>query len=335
RGPHNLLANIYTAMPIPVTVEGANILTRTLMIFGQGVIRCHPYLYDEVRALQQGDVVGFDRAFWHHLGTMSRNGFRMVGLSLSRGYLARSPVSGEIAPYYRKLAWASTTFAFLTDLALLGLGGTLKRREKLTGRFADLLSWMYLSMATLRRFEAEGQTAADLPTVHWTMHYAFAQMQQAIEGILANLDLPIVGGLLRSVVWSGWRLNPIGTYPTDTLGSQVAQQVQLPGELRDRLTQGIYLPTHPDEALGRLEQAFRLSTAATTSLKTVKTAIKAGQLPQAALPHLLESALSMGIITTDEAALLREAELACREAVQVDAFTPEEYGGTIATVKTF
>ncbi|HEY9646906.1 MAG TPA: acyl-CoA dehydrogenase, partial [Chroococcidiopsis sp.] len=162
RGPRNLLANIYTATPISITVEGANILTRTLMIFGQGAIRCHPYVYAEIQALQEGDLAAFDRALWGHLGAFGRNTVRMLGLGLTRGWLARSPVRGETAGYYRKLTWASATFACLTDLALLTMGGSLKRRETLTGRFADVLSWLYLGTATLRRFEAEGRNPDDL-----------------------------------------------------------------------------------------------------------------------------------------------------------------------------
>ncbi len=272
RGPRNLLANIYTATPISITVEGANILTRTLMIFGQGAIRCHPYVYDEITALNQSDVPAFDRAFWHHLGLTVRNTFRAVILNITRGYLASSPVSGATAKYYRKLEWASATFAVLTDIAMFSFGGTLKRREKLTGRFADILTWMYLATATLRRFEAEGRKPQDLAFVHWAMQYAFAQMQSAFEGIFQNLSMPVLG------VW--WRLNPIGSLPTDKLGSEVARKLQTLGEIRDRLTAGIHIPTSSDEALGRLEKAFTLLSQAEPLLKTIKNASHAGKLPQ-------------------------------------------------------
>ncbi|MBE9179573.1 acyl-CoA dehydrogenase [Oculatella sp. LEGE 06141] len=324
RGPRNLLANIYTAMPITITVEGANILTRTMMIFGQGVIRCHPYVYQEVQALSQGDAIAFDHAFWHHLGLTVRNGFRAVLLSLSRGYFAR-PRSGSTAQYHRKLAWASATFAVLTDLALLGFGGSLKRRETLTGRFADALSWMYLGTATLRRFEAEGRNPQDLPLVHWAMQYAFAQIQQAFEGIFNNFSVPLLGAILRGPVAAWWRLNPIGTLPSDELGSHIAQLIQVPGAGRDRLTAGIYLPSHPDEALGRLEHALNLSVQAESILKTIKAASRTGQLPQAKPDQLIEVALTAGIITQEEATLARAAEFARNDAIQVDAFTLEEY----------
>lgn len=325
RGPRNLLANIYIATPIPVTVEGANILTRTMMIFGQGVIRCHPFVYQEVLAIENNDVKQFDQALWHHIGLMVRNSFRVVLLSLTRGYLARPPVAGPTARYYQKLAWASAIFAWLTDLSLLGLGGNLKRRETITGRFADVLSWMYLGAATLRRFAAEGRQPEDLPYVHWAMQYALAQMQQAFEGLVKNLPVPLLGVLLRGPGLAWLRLNPLGTFPSDTLGSEVAQHLQTPGADRDRLTANIYVPSHPDETLGRLEQAMRLSIQAEGILKTIKAASKAGQLPPGKPERLIDAAITTGVISQAAANQVREAERLRLEAIQVDAFTLEEY----------
>jgi acyl-CoA dehydrogenase len=325
RGPRNLLANIYTATPIPITVEGANILTRTMITFGQGAIRCHPYVYQEVEALQQSDVAAFDRVFWPHLGSIGHNGIRAAVLSLSRGALAGSPVAGPTAKYYRKLTWASATFAFMTDLALLSFGGTLKRREKVTGRFADILSWLYLGTATLRRFEAEGRPVDDLPYVEWAMQYALAQIQLGLEGLLSNWSTPVLGTLLRGPIAAWARLNPMGTLPSDQLGSQVARLLQTPGTVRDRLTAGIYIPTHPDEALGRLEQALRLSLQAEAIFKKIKAASQNGQLPAGRPEKLVQAALSANVIQAAEADLLREAEAARTDAVQVDSFTIEEY----------
>ncbi len=325
RGPRNLLANIYTATPISITVEGANILTRTLMIFGQGAIRCHPYVYQEIQALSQGDVAGFDRAFWAHMGSLVSNKLRTIGLSLTRGRLARSPVSGATARYYQKLAWASATFAWLTDLALISFGGSLKRKEKLTGRFADVLSWLYLGTSTLRRFEAEGRNSEDLPLVDWAMQYAFAQIQTAFEGIFSNMDVPVIGSLLRGPVLLWWRLNPIGTLPSDRLGSQVAQSLQKPGQLRDRLTAGIHVPTDKQQALGRIESAFELAHQAEPVIQKIKAASRNGQIPSGKPEQLLEFAYQAGIISEAETTLVCEAEFARNDAIQVDAFTFEEY----------
>ncbi|MFB2772453.1 acyl-CoA dehydrogenase [Pelatocladus sp. BLCC-F211] len=351
RGPRNLLANIYTATPISITVEGANILTRTMMIFGQGVIRCHPYVYAEITALSQMDggigdkgnineivtasprlplsvssssasaITAFDQAFWNHIGLMVRNAFRAAILSISRGYLAYSPVKGATARYYRKLEWASATFAFLSDVALFTFGGSLKRREKLTGRFADILSWMYLATATLRRFEAEERKGEDLPFVDWAMQYAFAQIQQGFEGILSNLPLPVIGSLLAW--WS--RINPIGVLPSDQLGSEIAHKLQKPGQQRDRLTAGIYIPTTTDEALGRLEHAFILSSQVEPILENIKNASRDGKLPQQKPEHLISVALKAGVINQKEFELIRETGFARNDAIQVDSFTLEEY----------
>lgn len=325
RGPRNLLANVYTAMPIAITVEGANILTRSLMIFGQGAIRCHPYVYGEIQALEQRDIAAFDRLFWPHLGALVSNGVRSLFLTLTRGIFINSPVKGETARYYRQLTWAASLFAFLTDVALLGYGGNLKRQEKLTGRFADLLSWQYLAIATLRRFEAEGGSPEHLPLVHWSLRYALAQMSPAFAGILQNLQLPVVGQLLRWIGLPLLRLNPISQPPTDALGSQVAAGLQMPGPGRDRLTAGIYIPTDTQQALGRLEEAFTRLHTAREVLQKIKQASRQGKLPKARPEALLELAYESGIISEAETTLVCEAEFARNDAIQVDAFTFEEY----------
>lgn len=318
RGPHNLLANIYTATPISITVEGANILTRTLMIFGQGAIRSHPYVYAEIEALQQSDVAAFDRVIWQHLGSTVRHKVRTVLLSLTRGGLVRSPIQGSTARYYRRLAWATATFALFSDFAMMVFGGTLKRRETLTGRFADVLTWLYLGTATLRRFEAEGRLQEDLPLVDWAMQYTFAQLQQAFEGLFANLS-PV----LRP--WAMlWRLNPIGTMPSDALGAKVASILQTTGAQRDRLTQGIYLPTHPDEALGRLEQAMQLTLQTEPFAKAIKAASLNGQISKTTPDQMTEAAVAAGIITTEQARLVRDAAIARNAAIQVDSFAITE-----------
>ena len=318
RGKRNLLSNIYTAIPIAITVEGANILTRTMMIFGQGVIRSHPYVYQEIEALQNSDIKAFDSVFWHHIGLAIRNLFRADFLYLTRGSFAFSPVKGETAQYYRKLAWASATFAFLSEVAMLSFGGTLKRREKITGRFADILSWMYLGIATLRRYEAEGRKKEDLPLVHWSMEYTLYQINQAIEGIFDNMSL-------LNILSGWWRLNPIGKKPSDELGHQVARIIQTPNQQRDNLTKDIYIPTDITESLGRLENAFLLCVKAEPIFKKIKTAIREGVLPKQKPQQLVEKAFEMKIITESEFELISKAELARNDAIQVDSFTLEEY----------
>ena len=242
-GPRNLMARGHIGAPIGITVEGANILTRTLILFGQGAIRCHPYVQREMRALETGDAKELRKALLGHAGFFLKN--------LVRSRLpGRSPVAGPTVVYYRKLARASARFALLTDLALLSLGSRLKKKEKLSGRFADVLSWMYLGFCTLRRFEAEGRRPEDLPLVRWAAEHTLARIQTAFEGIRQNFEGP-----LRILIPRG----RIGAPPSDRLGAEVASILRKPGEQRDRLTADVFLPADPGEALARLERAFVLT----------------------------------------------------------------------------
>ena len=325
RGPRNPLASAYTGAPVSITVEGANILTRTLMIFGQGAIRCHPYALKEMQALQTGDVKAFDAAFWPHIGHVVRNAFRGVGLSLSRGWLGGSPVSGAAAPYWRKLSWSSATFAFLADLAMGTLGGDLKRKEKLTGRFADIFSWMYLGTAVLKRFEAEGRRPEDEAFMRWSMDYAFAQIQDAFDGLFANLQVPGATWLFRGPLAAWSRFNRIGAMPSDATGARVARAMQVPGEQRDRLFGGVFTTMEPEHALGRFESTMVVCAQAEGVVAKLKGAIRARTLPKQHPATLIPQAVEAGVITPDEAALLKRAEAARNDAIQVDSFTNEEY----------
>ena len=184
---------------------------------------------------------------------------------------------------------------------------------------------MYLASAVIRRFEAEGRPKEDLPFFHWSMQYAMKQIQDAFDGLFANLEAPGLTWLIRGPIawWS--RLNPIGTGPSDRLGHKVAQLMQIPGEQRERLARGGYVPADPNEALGRLERAFRLTAEAHEVERKLRDAVKAKQLEKAAPAKLVAQALKKGIIDKKEAELLRKAEEARQDAIQVDAFTLEEY----------
>ncbi len=331
RGPRNLFASGYIAMPIAITVEGANILTRSLMIFGQGAIRCHPYAYDEIDALTRKDAKAFDEAFWKHIGHVGRNKARALLMSLTRGAIASSPVSGPTAKYYRKLSWASASFAFLADIVLGSYGGGLKIKEKISGRFADILSWMYLANATLRRYEADGRPKEDLPFVQWSMEYAFGQIQEAFDGLYEEIKVPGLSWLFRGPIGLWSRINRIGSKPSDKLGHKVAQLMQQPGEQRDRITEGIYLTEDTDEALGKYERALKLSIEADPIYKKIHLAMKKKELPKTQARFAIKQAHEKGIISEEEAAKLREAEKARVDAVQVDEFTLEEYQNEIPT----
>lgn len=324
RGPRNIFANGYVSLPIAITVEGANILTRTLMIFGQGAIRCHPYALNEINALNSGDVKAFDENFWSHIGHVGRNKARSFLLSITRGRLASSPVNGPAAKYFRKLAWCSATFAFLADIALGSYGGALKMKEKIAGRYADILSHMYLATATLKRFEAEGRRKEDEAFFKWSMDYIFFRIQQSFEGILKEIQVPGLSWAFRLAgVWS--RFNTMGTYPSDKLGYQVASAMQTIGEQRDRMTDGIYVPKDPEEAVGRYENALNLISEAAPVYKKLYIAMKKRELPKDSLEHLIDPALEKGVITKEEAELANKAEAARNDAVQVDEFSLDEY----------
>lgn len=325
RGPRNVLASAHAGVPINITVEGANILTRAFIIFGQGAIRCHPYAYREITALMENDIAGFDRAFWKHLGHVVRNLFRSILLNFTRGRLTTSPVSGAAAQYYRKLSWVSASFALLADVAMALYGGKLKRKEKLTGRFADIFSWLYLGTAVLKRFEAEGRKKEDLPFLHWSMKYALSQIQQAFDGIYQNMGFPFRGPVS---VWS--RFNTFSNMPPDKIGSQVAHALQKPGAQRDALTLGMYIPQDPNEAVGRLENAFNLVTLADPIIHKIIHAIRSRQLPEDDPDRLAAKAVEAGIITREEADLVVRAEEARNDAIQVDSFTLNEYMKTSA-----
>ncbi|HEX8153002.1 MAG TPA: acyl-CoA dehydrogenase domain-containing protein, partial [Thermoanaerobaculia bacterium] len=325
RGPRNLLAHFYIATPIGITVEGANILTRTLIIFGQGALRAHPYALKEVEAIGAKDLKAFDHAFWGHIGHIVRNLSRSIVLSLTRGALGGSPVGGSTARYYRKLAWASASFAIMTDIAMGALGGSLKLKEKLTGRFADIVSWMYIGTAVLRRYEAEGRRREDLPFVHFAMNHALAQMQEAFDGIFANLPVPgltwFFAGPLRT--WSN--LNALAGSANDKHTHKIASLILTDSDQRRRHTEGIYIPRNTVEHLGLLEETFSVVKRAETIDKKVREAVKAKTLPKAKGRALYESALAKGVIDTDEAALLARAEELRGAAIAVDDFSQDEY----------
>ena len=327
RGPRNLLANAYTGTPICITVEGANILTRTLMVFGQGAIRCHPYAYAELDAIQRGDKQAFDRAFWPHVGHVVTNAVRAGLLGLTRGWLTAAPGGAATKAYWRKLNWASAEFALLADVAMGALGGDLKRKEKLTGRYADWFSWMFLASATLRRFEAEGRIKEDLPLVQWTLETAFAKIQTAREGIHQNLRLPLVGGLLGKVLGLYSQLNRFGAAPNDRVTHRAARTLLQPGAQRDRISGNAYVPTDETSALGRLEHALEKCTLAEPVIRKLKDAVKQGRLPKARPAQLLHQATEAGILSAEERAVVEAAEVARAEAVAVDSFTLAEYLG--------
>jgi acyl-CoA dehydrogenase len=325
RGPKNTLAHLYIATPIGITVEGANILTRTLITFGQGALRAHPFAYKEVQAVETNDLKAFDRAFWGHVGHIVRNLCRSIVLSVTRGWAASSPVGGSVAVYYRRLSWASATFAILADIAMGSLGGSLKLREKITGRFADIMSWMYIGTAVLRRFAAEGSRREDLPFVHFAMNHALYEIQKAFDGIFANLQVPGLTWLFRGPLRAWSNLNALGGEAFDQHTHKIASLILADSEQRQRLTEGIYIPKNTVEQVGKLEATFHQIKAAEAIDQKVREAVKSKAIPKLKGEAAAKAALDKGLITAADFETLRKAEVMRWDAIQVDDFNQAEY----------
>ncbi len=319
-GPRNYLVSGYKSTPVAITVEGANILTRSMIVFGQGAMRCHPYLVREIDAACNPNVaVGlddFDRALLAHLGYSASNAARALLYGLTHAYLVRAPVDGPTGHYYRHLTRLSAAFAFVADVTLLLMGGGLKRMEKLSGRFADMLGNMFMCSAALKRFEDTSRPAGDLPLVEWVAQYCLFNSQQALDGILRNFPSRILGASLRVLVFPlGRRLR----YPSDALGHEVATLLLAPSETRDRLTAGIHLTADPADRAGRVEHAMQQAFAA----EPVENKLRAAGIKP---PHYgyddawLDAVIARGIITGEDAALYRRAQEAMLQAIRVDDF---------------
>lgn len=325
-GPRNVLAEIYIATPIGITVEGANILTRTLMIFGQGALRAHPFAYSEVKTAEANDLKGFDRAFWGHIGHVIRNTCRAILLSCSRGYLASTPdVHPQMKIYIRRLSWTSATFALLSDVAMGVLGGQLKAKQKITGRFADILANMYMATALIRRFEAEGRREEDLAFAHYNLKRCMAEIQKGFDGIFDNLKIPGLRWFFKGWIGAWSRINSIGSQASDGWSHAIASAMLKEGGIRERLSDGIYLPKEQHEAIGRLENAFSIVNKAEAAEKKVKKAIREGVLPKKKVHLLLDEARQKNVITDEELKLIQNADQVRYDAILVDDFSQEEY----------
>lgn len=325
RGPRNMMTYFYQSAPIGITVEGANILTRTLMIFGQGALRAHPYAYQIVKSAEGNDLKAFDKAFFGHMGHVLNVMVRSFLLSITRGRLASRGPGGPVGRYYQTLSWTSASFAALSEFAMATLGGALKQKEKVTGRFADILSWMFIGYSVLRRWEAEGRREEDLPLVHYAMSYGFTEIQRAFEGLFANLQVPGLTWLFRATI--GWwaSANRIGHLPYDEVGNEFVKKFLTQPEFFDFHTRGIFVSKDENDPLGRLEHAVNLIRQAQPLEKKVKKAVRKKKLEKKKIVLLLDDALEKKIITREEYEILVASEKARWEAVQVDDFSDEEY----------
>lgn len=326
QGPNNILGMGYKSAPVAVTVEGANILTRTLMIFGQGATRCHPHALGVVQGVEKNDVDLFRSKLLGWMGHFLRGLLRAELHYLTRGLFVPIPdVAPETRRYYRRLGWAAARFGVMTDLAMFAIGGRLKRRGKLTGRYADVLAWLVLGASALRRYEAEGRRREDLPLLQYALEHALWEIQQAFVGIYRNFDGPL-GWWTRTVGVFEARLNPLGAPPTDLHSGRAARCIQEHGEQFRRLAYGVYLPADASIGLGRLLHAFRIVSKAHPAAEAIIRAQKQRRLPRGYLPaEIADEAVKAGVIDSSDAVLLRQALEARLAAIEVDTFSPAEY----------
>jgi len=320
-GPRNYLGRAWQGIPIWITVEGANIMTRSLMIFGQGAIRCHPFVLKEMEAArlesEQESLAQFDRLLFGHIGFSIRNAVRSFVLGFSRGRLARVPRNRGTARYYRKLSRYSAALAFSSDIAMLTLGGKLKQKERISARLGDVLSQLYICSAMLSRFEALGRPAADQPILAWAFHDSVYKMQVALGGVADNFPNRWMRWLLRMVVF------PLGRgerEPGDRLGHKVAQLLLSPSETRSRLTQGIYKSAAAGHPVGVMESALPEIIAVEPLERRLYKAQKAGRLDAISWTDQLKQAMDRSIINASEAEALKQARKKMLDIIAVDEF---------------
>ncbi len=319
-GPNNYLGRGYESIPIAITVEGANILTRSMIIFGQGAIRCHPFVLKEITAAGANDLAGFDRALWGHMSFTISNAARSLWLGITGGEGVAVPGGPETRRYLQIMTRFSSAFALLSDISMFVIGGSLKRREKISARLGDILSMLYIASATVKRFDDEGRQKDDLPLLTWAMYDCFFKLQVAIDGVLDNFPNRFIAAWLRLLVFpKGLTLNA----PFDKVGAKVAAILLTPGAARDRLTAGGYVPRKEDDVIGRLEFAMEAVIKADPIEAKMRAAIKEGKLAQRTLAERRAAAVGAGVITQQELDHLVYTDRLRREVVKVDDFDPD------------
>jgi acyl-CoA dehydrogenase len=325
-GPKNYLGRGYQIVPVSITVEGANILTRSLIIFGQGAVRCHPFVLKEMNAAKNPDreagIRDFDVAVMGHVGFAISNSVRSLILGLTSARFTRAPRTGETMRYFQHINRYSASFAFATDVAMLSLGGYLKKKETLSARLGDVLSAMYLASMVLKHHENQGREGADLPLVEWACRSLLYQAQEQLHLFLRNFPNRPLAAFMRMVIF------PRGlTYfpPSDRLGRIIGALVMNPTATRDRLSAHIFKTRMPGNPLGKLQEALLLSAIAEPLEKRIRVdGVKTGRVTALDLPGQVSQALQLGIISEAESALLRDYDAKVMAIVDVDDFASAE-----------
>lgn len=325
-GPMNYLQSAYQMVPVGITVEGANILTRTLITFAQGALRSHPYLYKEVQSAQDSDrrrgLDAFEEAFNGHIAFSVSNVTGALFHNLTGGAFASAPPNAQMmSQWYRQLARASRSFAFVADITVAMLGGGLKTKQKITGRLADALSELYFLSAVLKRYDDDGRMAGDEQIVELAARNALYRFQEAMSGTIDNFPTAWVRPLLRVIVFPlGRRFKPA----SDQLGRAVARHVLEPGSARDRLTRDIFISKDVNDPTGLLEVTLEKVIAAEPVEKKLEKAIRDGVVRRYHGMDWFEDAVAKSVLTRAEADQLRDVERLVARVIAVDHFDPAE-----------
>ncbi|CAM2987170.1 acyl-CoA dehydrogenase [Legionella worsleiensis] len=319
-GPNNYLGRGYQGSPIGITVEGANILTRSLIIFGQGAVRCHPYVFKELESVRNNDLKQFDNAFFAHAGFILANFTKSLVFAWTDAHYSKAPTS-SVKRYYQLIHKYSANLAFLADFSMVVLGGGLKRKEKLSARLGDMLSCLYMASCVLKRFYEDGEPVADLPLVQWCCQQLLHECEDAMHGVIINFPVRWARIALPLI------LKPLGNkrhIPNDQLGHKLAKMLIEPNETRARLTRLVYKTPSNNCPLGRMEEAFYKICAVEDLERKVMKAVKDQVLKSLNFKDQIAEALSCGILTSEEAKELEQAELARQDVIKVDDFADDE-----------
>jgi acyl-CoA dehydrogenase len=318
-GPNNYLGRAWMGAPIAITVEGANIMTRSLMIFGQGAIRCHPLVLKEMQALKEPDegkrLVLFDRLLFAHIGLAISNAVRAFWLGLIHARIGRSPADRDTAKYFRKLDRYAAALGLSADIAMLTLGGKLKMKERLSARLGDVLSELYIASAVLKRYEDQGRPEADRLVLAWTLHDRVHRMQVALAGFIDNFPVRPLAWLMSFLIF------PIGRReraPSDRLGRRMCTQLLAPSETRDRLSEGVFRTPGKHNHVGRMDAVLALVIQAEPVERKFVKAMRTASIQSRDYDGQVGEAVTLGILTDAEADLLRRARAASMEFIRVD-----------------
>ena len=325
-GPRNYLGRNYQVVPVAITVEGANILTRSLIIFGQGAVRCHPFVLKEMNAARNPDrakgVDDFDHALFGHVGFTISNAVRSFVMALTHARFTHVPEVGDTKRYYQHIVRFSASFAFAVDVAMLTLGGYLKKKENLSARLGDVLSAMYLASMVLKHHENQGRPAEDLPIVEWACRNLLYKAQEQLHDFLRNFPNRFLAGIMRIAIFPGGRAY---SAPSDRLGRKLADAILTVSGVRDRLCKFVYRTHEPGNPLGLLDEALILSQTAEPVEKRIRVeGVKTGKVTALDPPGQIAQALAAGIISETEAAMLRDYDRKVMEIISVDDFDSRE-----------